>query len=499
LDSGRLEEQERWELGELEGLGNILDAKPRKLRGATTGHYLAEKLLRVRGRDGATTPLVANAVQREYERQRRRTNLVLKARQMGITTWIAGRFFLKTILQPGTLTLQLAQNQRAAEELFRIVHRFYGLLPEELRDGVLRASHANKRQLIFPRMDSEYRVDSAGNVSAGRGMTIQNLHCSEVAFWPRHAVEMLAGLRAAVAKTGEIVLESTPNGAQGCFYEEWTRGGDDVARHFFPWWMEPTYVGAPVRAEGQNERERELVRAHGLSAAQIGFRRMLESGFRELARQEYAEDAEQCFLSSGACVFDTDAITARLSEVGEPAEKRANGLWVWAAAKAGRKYVLAADPAGGGTAGDFAAIEVVDVATGLQCAELVAHASPREIAKAALELAAEYNGALIAVERNNHGAAVLAHFEGASANVYAHAGVPGWPTNTLTRPAIIERLGVALATQAGTISSERLLRECRAFVRHADGKVAAANGAHDDCVMAMAIALAVRAEMQYGG
>ena len=88
-------------------------------------------------------PLEANAAQQAYEERRGRQNIVLKARQMGISTWIAGRFFLKTITQPGTLTVEVAHNREAAEQIFRIVHRFYELLPEGLRRGVLRTSRAN--------------------------------------------------------------------------------------------------------------------------------------------------------------------------------------------------------------------------------------------------------------------------------------------------------------------------------------------------------------------
>jgi hypothetical protein len=43
--------------------------------------------------------------------------------------------------------------------------------------------------------------------------------------------------------------------------------------------------------------------------------------------------------------------------------------------------------------------------------------------------------------------------------------------------------------------STRLLAECRTFVADERGRAAAAAGAHDDLVMAMAIAQAVRAEL----
>jgi hypothetical protein len=74
--------------------------------------------------------LRANATQRAFERRRGQRNIVLKARQMGLTTWAAARFFIRTMTQPGTLTLEVAHTQEAAEEIFRIVHRFLDFLPE---------------------------------------------------------------------------------------------------------------------------------------------------------------------------------------------------------------------------------------------------------------------------------------------------------------------------------------------------------------------------------
>ena len=79
-----------------------------------------------------------------------------------------------------------------------------------------------------------------------------------------------------------------------------------------------------------------------------------------------------------------------------------------------------------------------------------------------------------------------------AANVFEESGQDGWLTSAATRPAMIENLAAVLATEPALFHSPRLLDECRTFVRHADGSAAAAAGTHDDCVMAMAIALAVR-------
>lgn len=191
------------------------------LAGRSTAEFLAEALLRVRSRHGEIVPLVANRAQTEFERRRGNANVVLKARQMGISTWVAGRFFLKTITQPGTLTLQVAHTQEAAEAIFKMVHRFAAMLPEPLRGGALKTRRANVRQIVFSKLDSEFRVVSAGDENAGRGLTVRNLHCSEVARWPGDAAAVLQGLRAAMPPDGELVMESTPRGASGCFWQEW--------------------------------------------------------------------------------------------------------------------------------------------------------------------------------------------------------------------------------------------------------------------------------------
>jgi hypothetical protein len=169
---------------ELKRLGKILDTPSHVVSGRDVAIALAEALLVVRTREGKPKMLKANAVQRAFEEKRGQRNILLKARQMGLTTWVAARFFLKTITQPGTLTLEVAHTQEAAEEIFRIVHRFADWLPDRVRMGALRTGRSNVRQIVFPRIDAQYRVVSAADRNAGRGLTVQNLHCSEIARWP---------------------------------------------------------------------------------------------------------------------------------------------------------------------------------------------------------------------------------------------------------------------------------------------------------------------------
>lgn len=484
-----------WGIEELLALGQMLEERPAGLRGNTVAMWMAEALLRIRDREGVERALRPNVAQRAFESRRGRNNIVLKARQMGMTTWIAGRFFLQTITKRGVLTVQVAQTQEAAEGIFRMVQRFWECLPVELREGPLRRSRANSGQMRFTELDSEFRILSAGDEGAGRGLTINNLHCSEVSRWPGDAGAALAGLRGAVAPGGEVVLESTPNGAYGCFYQEWMEA-EGAIRHFFPWWIEAAYVSSA--ALDLRPDELILMKDHGLSAEQIGFRRELEGRYRGLRTQDFAEDAESCFKATGECCFEIDAIEGRLRELSNAIETRHGGaLEIWLPPLREKSYVVAVDTAGGGADGDFAAIQVIELATGLQCAELRQRLGTLELARAAALLVREYGGALIAVERNNHGAGVLAYLDSSEryAHVYEQGGVAGWLTTAGNKAAMISRMGALLVEAPWMFRSRRLLAECRTFVSHAGGRMGAAYGAHDDCLMAMAVGQAVRAEI----
>ena len=348
---------EEMDRGELARIGELLDRRPSILRGKTVAMALIAKLLQVRTREGLAEPLKANTAQREFERLRDRQNIVLKARQMGITSYIAARFFVQTITRMGTLTMLVAHDRQAAEEIFRIVHRYWDNLKDELRTGPLKTSHRSSRELVFPRLDSEFTVTSADE-NAGRGRTIQNLHCTEVSRWGRDGEEALASLRAAVVPDGEIVLESTANGAWGQFYQEWQRAEETgYTKHFFPWWYEGSYVAEPdASILLLTEEETALLNEHGLTVPQIAWRRKQWASLRKLAVQEFAEDPVSCFRVSGECVFDLAALDRAFEMSGEPLETRDNErLSIWLPARPAREYVIGVDPAGGGIGGDIRA------------------------------------------------------------------------------------------------------------------------------------------------
>ena len=456
-----------------------------------------QRYLKIRTKTNEGLLFNLNRAQREYSCRCRKHNVVLKARQLGITTYIAARFFVQTITREGSMSMQVTHDRESAEDLFRIVRRFWENMPEKLRKGCLRTSHRNSRQLVFPELDSEYCLASAEE-NAGRGRTIQNLHCSEVARWGRRGVEALVSLRAAVVPGGEIALESTANGAGGLFYEEWLHAEETgYTQHFFPWWFDETYVAEPGKNfAALTEKEAELVATHGLTVSQIAWRRQQWAVLRGLAVQEFAEDAVTCFRASGECVFEQGSVEQALLGPIEPFETRENKrLLIWLPPQPGREYIVGVDPAGGGATGDYSCAQVIDRDMGSQCAELLGHWQPRELAERLMELGSEYNGAMLAVERNNHGSGVLASLRifGYS-NVFIQKEQDGWLTSAVSRPWVIENLSSALIDSPGLFRSARLLQECRTFVRDKNGNTSAAPGTHDDCVMAMAVAWGARKE-----
>jgi hypothetical protein len=234
-----------------------------------------------------------------------------------------------------------------------------------------------------------------------------------------------------------------------------------------------------------------------LSDEQVAWRRTNRAQLRKLAAQEYAEDPVSCFLASGECIFELEAIDRALAAAPSPLAVRENGrLTVWLQPRRERQYIIGVDPAGGGTEGDYACAEVIDRQTAMQCAELHGHYSPRELAMKLIELSRTYNEALLVVERNNHGHGVLANLRAAGyEKIFCEGGQDGWLTSAVTKPAMIENLAAILSIKPQLFQSERLLAECRTFVRRRDGGSGSNSGSHDDCVMAMAIAVAGRAEV----
>ena len=479
-----------------------------------------EANLWLRSKDQRMVPFRFWPAQAHWYGWRSRWDVILKARQLGFTSLICALYFADTVLRPNTVSVMVAHDLDAAERIFQIVRLFWERLPEEERQRIGEPRYLNRRELYWSSVNSRFWVGTAGSAASGRGHTINNLHCSEFAFWS-NPERVLAGLTEAVPLSGRIVIESTPSGMGNPFHDLWIQAKQEenpYRPHFYPWWWDQGYrlPGSPLGT--LSEEEQQLKRAHGLDDDQLRWRREKRRQLRDRFPEEYPSDDVTCFLASGRCVFDTAALSAIQQRIAseEPPEEvsvlaRDGGsvsfapahLFIWRRPEPKREYVIGADIGGGGADGDAAAALVLDYEAGEQVAELHGRVVPDRFAHLLDALGRYYNKAELAVESNNHGHSALntLHHTCQYPNLYRQAdynnpydrsGPLGWLTNAKTKPLMIDGLASVIAEGAITIRCAALINECLTYVVTDSGSTEAQAGKHDDRVIAAAIAWQVR-------
>ena len=276
--------------------------------------FYSRNCLRVRSKSGDIKPLQLNKAQRFIhdciEEQRRKTGrvraIILKGRQQGVSTYVEGRYYWQTTHRKGVRAFILTHEADSTSALFEMVERYHEEAPAFVKP-VTGASNA--RELIFSKLDSGYKVGTAGNKSVGRGTTIQYFHGSEVAYWP-NAAEHAKGILQAIPDEPdtEIILESTANGVGNYFYQQWQQaeaGTSPFQAIFVPWYWQDEYIKFGLNLKPSEEEDR-LVELYGLTKEQLAFRR---SKIAELSadgidgefafRQEYPLTAQEAFQVSG--------------------------------------------------------------------------------------------------------------------------------------------------------------------------------------------------------
>jgi len=483
----------------------------------------------IRTKTRSVVPLRPNWVQRDYLAHRTQWDIILKARQVGITTIVYAVFFADTVLCPNTTTLMLAHDMESAEQLFGIPQLFWDRLPEEEKRIIGKPKYSNRREFYWPKLNSRFLVGTAGAIAFGRGQTINNLHCSEFSQWPKPEEALLAALEA-VPEDGRVVIESTAFGMGNPFHDRWIEAVEERGRftaQFYVWWENPEYaVPGPALKEFSAE-EMALRTRWGLSDDQIRWRREKFRNLKDNFPQEYPEDWLRCFLAPGGCVFDMEklsAIAQRISREPPPrrimsitvASSRAGGkseaipvaparLEVWQDPKAGEDYVIGADVGEGLPNGDASSAFVLNRRSGQMVAELHGRVAPARFGHLLNALGRWYRMAEIGVERNNHGHSTLntlrnqLHYP----QLYYHVaydsggGRPrivqlGWPTTSATKPILVDDLVEAITTDALLVRSAMLINECFTFISDDQGNARAQEGKFDDRVIAAAIAWQVR-------
>lgn len=272
--------------------------------------FYARNCLNIRTKTGAVNSFLFNRAQRyiheKLEEQKAQTGrvraMILKGRQQGCSTYVAGRFYHASTHAQGLRVFILTHEDAATQNLFEMVNRYHENCPAFVKPST---GLANAKELFFDKLDSGYKVGTAGTRGVGRSSTVQLFHGSEVAFWPNADTHAAGVLQAVPDMPGtEIILESTANGLGNFFHQNWRaaeKGQSAFIPIFVPWFWQDEYR-KPVPAEFDlAEDEQEYKRLYGLDDEQIVWRRnkIVELKDPALFKQEYPATAAEAFQSSG--------------------------------------------------------------------------------------------------------------------------------------------------------------------------------------------------------
>ena len=280
----------------------------------------AREALRIRSKPGPLVPFIFNRAQRyvhhQLEAQKAQTGsvraLILKGRQQGCSTYVAGRFYHRVTRERGQRVFILTNSEASTANLFEIVDRF-----RELAAGAPATRVRNTTELRFAALDSGYKVGTAGTKDVGRSATVQLLHGSEVAFWPHGHGHAAGALQAVSDAAGtEIILESTANGIGNFFHQTWRdaeTSSNDFIAVFVPWFWQEEYRKPLSDNFALDQEEADYAAQHGLDLEQMAWRRakIVELKDARLFKQEYPACVAEAFQMSGDESFIAPELMAR--------------------------------------------------------------------------------------------------------------------------------------------------------------------------------------------
>lgn len=494
--------------------------------------------LKIQDRDtGLIVPWEINWAQQEYiDEFHRQWNankpvriIILKARQLGISTATQGIGFSLCFVQPDTHELTIAHEMDSSEHILSMTHRYWDTF--DFRD-VYSAKYASKKHIEWLETRSSIKVVTAGNTKAGRGRTIRFLHGSEVAFWDDPET-LMGGIAQTVpaAPNTAVILESTANGVGNYFYEMWNAavdGDSDYIPLFFPWWRHPEYTGHHIGLDpvtGPYNEEEEALR-HIIPADEyedrIAWRRWgirnLTNNDLHLFHQEYPATPEEAFVATGLNVFPVQHLNAcfqreqgRKGRLVRDATSR-NGIrfqddvtgpltiYRWPSSDTDwGQYMIGGDPTGT-IRGDFGCMQVVNRRNREQVATYRGRLDPATMAEEMAKLGSYYNTAELAPEVTGPGQVTIGRLiemeyqpifrspwadklPGILSNSY------GWNTTFKTKEWAIGNLLKLIVDGDIVIHDPATFAELRDYVTlQGGGYGPASERGHDDTVMALAIA-----------
>ena len=413
-----------------------------------------------------------------------RFNVILKARQLGLSTLTAGYSLWMMTFHGDKNILVIATKQDTAKNLVTKVRVMHANLPNWLKQKCVEDNKLSLRYIN----GSQVKAVASGE-EAGRSEALSLLILDEAAF-----IDKIETIWAAASQTlstgGQCIALSTPNGVGNWFHKTWEgaeNGTNDWNFIRLHWNLHP---------ERDDEWRAEQDKLLGPSLA--------------------AQECDCDFITSGQSVIDGVILEEyRETHVQDPLEKRGidSNLWVWQPPNYTKDYVLSADVSrGDGT--DYSAFHVMEIESMEQVAEYKGRISTKDFGNLCVNVATEYNNALLVVENNNIGWAALQQCidrgyenlfymskdlkyvdtEHQMSNKYRISDrnmVAGFSMTMKTRPLVISKLEEYFREKSVIVRSNRLIDELFVFIYN-NNKAEAMQGYNDDLVMSFALTLWVR-------
>ena len=526
-------------------------AKEKELFEADPIGLIRAGYLEIRDKDANLVPLLLNSTQlkiNEKIQARRRQGrpvfiFVLKARQLGVSTYTQAVDFAFTSQRSNINSLVLADDVDGASYIFKMNEIFYDRMSLRHPHLTPERQRSDERRLEFAKTYSRIMIDTANNERAGRKYTLQYVHLSEVAFFKNFS-GIMQGLMPAISRSPDtvVILETTANGVndvsafywkQKAAYEADPEATDWIV--MFCSWKEHAeysreFYNVTLRDKFEkslSQKELKLMGDHGLTLEQLYWRRqMIEDAFGgddEKFEVEYPLTDEEAFKSTSRQVFP-DAITnpqkvnilvpERRGEI-ELVDRRRSFmpdqrgfLKIYQASQPEEKYVIGADTCESALTHDEACAQVIKRSTWTQVAHLHGHMNPEDFAERLIALGLYYNRALLCPERNGPGLVTVTYLANrmypnicrqrksvvSDSGQWSETEEYGFHTNVKTKPLIIDQLQNALRSLNIVLHDQLTLDELRSYVviqtsKEGNTTMGADQGKRDDCTIALAIAI----------
>lgn len=401
-----------------------------------------------------------------------RFNIVLKSRQLGLSTLVAAYAVWQACFYKEKNILIIATKLAVAQNFIRKVKTYIKSMPHWLLIPQITAN--NKQQVEFSNGSQIKAVPTSED--AGRSEALSLLIVDEAAF-VRNFDELWMGLYPTLSTGGRAILLSTPNGVGGQYHELYIKA-ERKENEFNPiklmWDVHPERDDDWFRQETKNMSQKQV-------------------------SQELLCD----FASSGDTFLTAETLDKIRILTKNPIEKSGpgNNVWYWEYPLEGINYFISADVARGDS-GDYSTFHVINTKTLSVAAEFKDKIPPDHFASLLYDVARRYNKATVCPESNAYGYSVLSKLSDLGyKNIYfssekekykylytgdSSIGKAGFVTNKESREKILANFEEALRNGRLKTFSTRLISELKTFVWNGK-KVGAMKGYNDDLVMSLAI------------